>query len=469
MDPVTRDDSAKFYAEATDPERMRAVVEEYLRVPAEPPLEVVECKVEFARRGPPRSLFQYQIRLRDPTSGSEWIQVVSGVSYGSQRTQLLWESLRRHRLTQPDRGTVLTPAAYVPELNLLLQAFPFDHQMPALEALMTGSLPGVLAPLMARFGPGDWELEGWDATPVRYRVDLRACIRLTVRARDASAGEVAERRFFAKIYARESEAERSWGIQREVTAALAAGHESCAVAPPRANQPDERVLVQDEVSGVSLLHLLRSSGVDEATEAVRRTARAVASLHCLPINAPAHQRELGRTDPQRLRRSADLLRAARSDLASAVTGIEERVLSGLAAIGDMPFVPTHGDCKPGHALLEGTRVVLLDFDKFAAGEPMLDVTNMLLFLRRERKSRREDPLALSRAFVEEYFAHVTTDWKPRLAPHYAWGLLAEAASLGKSVRGKREGRRSRGTMLQQENRIAFLLQEAQEVLAGRAW
>ena len=49
---------------------------------------------------------------------------------------------------------------------------------------MAGPLVGLRAPILARFGPGDWRLDEWESEPVRYRVDLRASVKLTVRATD---------------------------------------------------------------------------------------------------------------------------------------------------------------------------------------------------------------------------------------------------------------------------------------------
>ena len=79
-------------------------------------------------------------------------------------------------------------AAYVPDLDLLLQVFPFDHELPALEPLMAGTLAGLRAPILARFGPGEWRLDEWHSESVRYRVDLRASVKLTVRATESRSG-----------------------------------------------------------------------------------------------------------------------------------------------------------------------------------------------------------------------------------------------------------------------------------------
>src|SRR5215212_4384754 len=436
---------AAFFAEAGDPQRMQAVIDQYLRAPGGPPVEVVACQAEFTRRGGSRNLVQYQLTLRDPAEGREWTQLVSGVAYGGHRTQHAWKLLQR-----------------LPQ---------FDHRLPVLEPLMTGPLPGLLPPVLEQFGPGNWLLERWDAESMRYRVDLRASVRLTVQAREVRTGEVAERRFFAKIYSGAKQAERAWGVQRVVAAALDRGHAAFAIAPTVAYLPDDRLLVQGEVQGTSLSHMLRHA---EAVPAVRRVAQAVAALHCLDVIPPAHRVELGRTDPQRLHRTAERLRVSHPDLAAAVTAVESGILCGLAAIGELSSVPVHGDLKAAHVVLDADRVVLLDLDKFAAGDPMLDVTHLLFNFGRAGKVETQ-------AFAEEYFGHVPAAWKPRLAPYYAWALLTEASRVCKTVESPRDVSRSRragrnvakrreesgSRRAKQEKRSAFLLEEANAVLAGR--
>jgi hypothetical protein len=444
MTVVTRGRTAACFAAATDPERMRAVLAQHLRAPDGPPIGVVACQVGFTRHGGSRSLFQYDVTLRDPADGREWTQVVGGVAYGGQRTRKTWERLQRQHPAPPTTGAVLARAAYVPELDLLLQVFPFDHQLPALEPLMAGPLPGLTDPLLATFGSGEWHLTGWAAESIRYRVDLRSTVRLSVRACETGSGETAEQRFFAKVYGTSERAERAWGVQRAVAAALAADA-PLAIAPLVAYLPDARVLVQGEVQGISLYDVLQNAAADEeAVAAVQRAARAVAALHQLPIAAPPHRLALGRTDPERLRRSAERLRTARPELASLVTEVEDGILGGLAAIGELSSIPIHGDLKPVHVVFDDERVILLDLDKFAVGEPMLDVTNMLIHL---GWGWPDGPglLALAQAFVEEYFTHVPGVWEQRLVPHYAWALLGYAA------------------------RVEWALEEAQAVLGGRPW
>ena len=72
---------------------MKPILEQHLPVPGGLPFEVVSCKPSFTRGGGSRSLFQYDVTLRD-ADGREWREAVSGVAYGAERTRKVWESLR---------------------------------------------------------------------------------------------------------------------------------------------------------------------------------------------------------------------------------------------------------------------------------------------------------------------------------------------------------------------------------------
>jgi hypothetical protein len=406
-------------------------------------------------------LFQYDVTMRDP-DGREWNEVVSGVAYGGDRTQKAW--LRLNLAEREVRSTSrVRRAAYVPDLDLILQVFPFDHKLPALQPLMEGSLGGLRDPIMAQFGPGDWRLDEWQAEPVRYRVDLRASVKLTISATECGSGSTSDRRFYAKVYASRDQVERAWNVQQDLEVALRAAGEPFRLAPVVAHLPADWVLVHHEVVGASLRHIARGDDPEKAAEAVRHAARAVAALHRLTVAAPAHRIELDRTDPERLHRFAETLRICRPDLAAAVAEIETQIVAGLHAIGNLPSVPVHGDLKPLHFLVEDNRVVLLDFDKFAAGEPMLDVTSMLMLFRRERTMGA----SLASVFAEEYFAHAPAAWEQRFAPHYAWAILVEASAhavgLGKSRAATNSSRPEK-----RNHRVDNLVEEARAVLAGQA-
>jgi hypothetical protein len=223
--------------------------------------------------------------------------------------------------------------------------------------------------------------------------------------------------------------------------------------------------VQDEVQALSLPYIVSKGDPQQAVEAVRHSAQAIADLQLLPIAAPEHRIELDCSGPGRVRRSADTPRKSRPDLAATPAEIETRIYAGLEATRELPTLPVLGDLKPPHILLEEERVVLIDLDKFAAGEPMLDVTSMLMPLRRERKTRLAGT-SLADVFAQEYFAHVPPACKKRLAPHYAWALLREAAVFatapGKNLDGEKTSRPEK-----REHGVEILVNEARGMLDGR--
>jgi aminoglycoside phosphotransferase (APT) family kinase protein len=169
-------------------------------------------------------------------------------------------------------------------------------------------------------------------------------------------------------------------------------------------------------------------------------------------------------DRERLHRYAETLRSSRPDLAMAVNEIESRICSVLDAIGDLPSVPVHGDLKPLHFLFEDERVVLLDLDKFAAGDPMLDVTKVLVPLRRERESCLPGT-SLARIFADEYFAHVPVAWERWLAPRYAWAILRAASSAETGPGKGPDGARTRASQ-KREQGVDTLVEEARAMLAS---
>lgn len=451
--------AASAYATASDPDRMKSVLGQHLRAADGSPVEVITCEVVFARRGESRSLFQYRVSFRDPAGGSPRLHDITAVAYGSKRGPRTWERVRRQLAKTAAEAADLVPAAYVPDLDLLVQVFPFDHQMPALASLASGPWAPVADPLLSSLGSGDWRIVGWEAEVVRYRVDLRATLHLRLRAEDAATGRIAKRRAYAKAYGNPLLAERAWRIQCDLAAALAAGGGTLALAPVVAWLPDDSVLVQDEVAGTSLFDLLASG--DASQGAMVRVARALATLHQLPIEAPPQAHDLERTGAERVRRCVDRIRESRPDLTDEVNRIEDAILAGFAAIGDPLQKPVHGDLKPAHALLDGERVTLLDLDKFAAGEPMLDVVSMVRGIgpgRRRGSSR--GGVTFADAFIEEYFAHVPAGWRARLAPNYAAALVSDASKLDRKVR-EVAGRHRRGA---QPDRADALLAKARAVL-----
>jgi hypothetical protein len=179
---------------------MREVFQRHLQPLGGETYQIRECRISYSHhRKALRCLVHYDLRLAEPDTGREWNQLVTGVMYAKGQTQHKWEKLRRSGSGRDsaDAPTPLAPFSYIPDLDMLVQVFPYDHLLPALPRLMAGPPPELEPLLLARFGLGEWRAEAWSVEPVRYRVGQRATLRLTAQARDAATGLVEERRFYA--------------------------------------------------------------------------------------------------------------------------------------------------------------------------------------------------------------------------------------------------------------------------------
>ena len=406
---------------------MRATLQRFLGAADGSPYRVEDCRIGNTRhRDGSRGTILYELRLKDLATGHVWDQVVTGITFGGNRTRRVWESIRQAGSTGPDQGAApgWKPFAYVPDLDLLLQVFPNDYRLPGLAALMAGPPPELLAPLQAAFGPGDWQIQSWDAATVQYRVDMRAILRLTVAAIDRATGRTSEHQFFAQIYRDAEQGLRAYHAQRDLHDRASDIGRHLVIAKPIGFLDELRTLVTWAVPGVSLSRIIGRG--EDAVDAVRSAARAVAEFHQLDVVAP--HRSLAE-DMARLRAAQEYLASARPDLADAVSGMVQAVALGLESA---PSSLIHGDLKPDHILIDNDRVALIDFDLCGAADPVTDVAHLLAFLRKPQersRSRRQAPEDIGQVFVDEYFTHVPASWRARLPLHHAMTRLHRAVGL----------------------------------------
>jgi aminoglycoside phosphotransferase (APT) family kinase protein len=441
---------------------MQEIFQRHL-APADNPSCVVEsCAVDFVRQASTRCLVQYTIQFREREAGPLRSQVVTGVTYDEGRaTRILARARRSGLRVIKTADMALFAVAYVPELNMLLQVFPYDFRLPALAQLMQKQPAEATAAVTAEMGPGDWQLESWEAESLRYRVDMRAMVRLDVRAREVESDQEAHKRVYAKIYREPEDGARAYELQRALWEQTSADGTSFVVARPIAWLAGLRTMLLDEAPGTRFLDILR--GPDEALIAARRVARATAALHQLPLDESRIARERPpRDEIARLKATTERLQVDFPELDQAVIDVSREIAGG---IEDGPPAPTHFDLKPAHILLDDERVAMLDFDKLVIADPMVDVAGLLTHIGKERghsERRQMRTEAIARAFVEEYFSHVPAAWYDRLPAFYALTLLVEAARTGSSLRGRAERPDS-------AKRMAALIRAAHNAAAGNLW
>jgi aminoglycoside phosphotransferase (APT) family kinase protein len=269
-------------------------------------------------------------------------------------------------------------------------------------------------------------------------------------------GEAAVRRLYAKVFRDDQLGEDAFRTQRAVFAAVGAGAE-LAVARPVAYVAAARIALIDEVPGESLDAAIGAGDPAAAESAARRAARALARLHRLPLTEEDLCARTGeRWDgAERARAFGEAVAAADPGRAAEAMALAAAIARRLDATGDgARRGPTHFDLKPAHVLL-GERTTLLDLDKLALGDPLIDVGNLLARFAKERASERRGRAPAGVWFAEEYAANAPAEWRGALPAHFALALLAEAAG----------GRGFRGRVRANDRRVAGLLAQAGAALA----
>lgn len=445
-----------------DPDQMRAVFQAHLRPTDGSAIDVQSCQVDYARLSPSRSVLQYTLGIAGSANGQLSRQVVTGTSFGAERTRALWSQLVA---SQPDARQAIGPLAlpavsYVPDLDLLLQVFPFDVHLPGLRRLTEAS-PELMAALFADVGPGAWRLESWSSDVARYRPDMRATLRVEVAARQEATGELEHRRAYAKVYRELDEGRHAYAVLQALWERTWREEAGFAVARPLAFLDDLRTLLISDVPGDRVLEVRRQSARPEAEAALRQAARAIASLH--QVSLPDGLLPQARQDkPEQLSAVAAQLSQAHPGQAARIAALVAEITRSLRST---PLAPTHYDLKQGHLLIAGDQVTILDFDKLAMGDPLVDVANVAATLGAERdgtRQRAERRGKFVEAFVDAYFASVPPDWRAAFPAHLALATLVEAGTTGRGMRGrpKRDGH---------GERVATALTQAERALRGELW
>jgi hypothetical protein len=409
-------------------------------------------------------LLLYTLRVEEPATGRERDQWVTGSIYARGRTRRRWEKLRQTKpareVTEPEILGAASPAfapsfSYLPDPEMLVQVFPYDHRLEALPLLMAGPTSELEPVLLAEFGEGEWRTEAWDTEPVQYQPETKATLRLTVRARDATSGRSEEKRFYAQVYNSDVGAEQTHQVHQALwDNAGVVGDTDFVIARPIAYLSRLRTLFQEEVPGTPLLDLLLHRK-EEALPAIRRAARALVSLHLGHADTP--RRRTLRDEVAWLESVGEVLNWACPHLRPDVEDIMDAVVAGLE---EVPLAPTHRDFAFDHVMVEGDSLALIDLDTFAEADPVLDVAILLSHLTTyslmsalHRNRARE----AAQVFVEEYFAYVPEAWHARLPLLYAYSVTQTAA----------------GVFLTQEadwpEKIELKIEAAKNSLVGRFW
>ena len=265
-----------------------------------------------------------------------------------------------------------------------------------------------------------------DARVVRYRPGNRC----TLRGGAGAAGR------FVKILADadddQLEARARWDATKS-------GELSFAVAEPHGWDEQTRSSWYGVVPGGPLLPNLTGPRGAEVAEMIGRSLGELAVAPLRPTRSDGPAEQLARTERGVARASA-----AAPALADGLRGAADALTRAHEQLGSRPLVPVHGAAHMNQWLVDDAgRLGLVDFDRFAVGEPEFDLATFLIELEAESSSLMLPLRELETAVVDGFCAVGGELDHQRLALYAKHKRLAKVARTASALRPDAEERAAR--------------------------
>ena len=268
-------------------------------------------------------------------------------------------------------------------------------------ALQPARVEAQLARLFAPIdGAGSCRVRLEAARVVRHKPGRRALIEYDLAA-EGPGGAPEPMALLGKIRARGCDL-RTYDLMRELRAngfgPTAA--DGIMVPEPMGAIPELAMWLQRKVPGVSATHLL--AGPDGIGLA-RRIAEAIHKVHRVAV-APDRVHGVAE-ELDILRDRIGRVVESRPEWASRLTAVFDACCRLAAALPAPAPRGIHRDFYADQVIVDGERLVIVDFDLYAAGDPALDAGNFVAHLTEQGLRTYGDPLALedrADAFVERF-------------------------------------------------------------------
>src|SRR5256714_8591680 len=173
---------------ASDPARMLEVFRAHLQPVAGKAYHIEACvPVRFrCRQSTSRCVLQYSLRVIDRVTGGAFDQCVTGVVYAQPGdAERRWRELGATdpKRSIPDQWLTFEPLAYVPQLEMLVQVFPYDRQLRGLGRVLATDGRELEPLLRAQVGAADGRAAAGRLELLRYRPEIGAALRYTLALR----------------------------------------------------------------------------------------------------------------------------------------------------------------------------------------------------------------------------------------------------------------------------------------------
>lgn len=293
------------------------------------------------------------------------------------------------------------------------------------QRLYRATRPDLAGPLLARRLPafskkGTEQLVSvQDIQVLKYKPGRRCVLAYTLVGQTWREGAQRQHQVIGKVY-RDERGERLFRLQQALWHDGFGPHAPDRIHVPRALAyvPEMRMVVQERAAGATLNALVTAPGLRTR---IVRSAEGLAKLHNLPTPLPGFPSKDGEPfghylladELANLDRFMHELAQVRPHSAAAVSGLRDALRAwGQRLPAPEAVTPIHRDFYYSQVLFDGPRLVLIDFDLFALGDPAIDVANFIAhlhFLGLDRLGHLDALAAEASAFMEAYARYRPVD------------------------------------------------------------
>lgn len=293
------------------------------------------------------------------------------------------------------------------------------------QRLYRATRPDLAGPLLARRLPAfskkgtERFLTLQDIQVLKYKPSRRCVLAYTLVGQARHGGVPTQHQVIGKVY-RDERGERLFRLQQALWNDGFGPHAPDRIHVPRALAyvPEMRMVVQERAAGATFNALFAAPGLRAR---IRRSAEGLAKLHNLPTPLPGFGQGAGEPighylladELTNLDRFTNELVQVRPYSAAAVSELRDALRAWAQRLPtlDVP-TPIHRDFYYSQVLFDGPRLVLIDFDLFALGDPAIDVANFIAhlhFLGLDRLGDLDALAAEAPAFIEAYARYRPVD------------------------------------------------------------
>ncbi len=392
------------------------------------PGTIFQVKILYAGESSKRVTVLYQIELYGH-GGESRRQMYVGYLVPGNGFVAEHEMMLQKAMIQPPWGRAV---ALVPEAEMILSAFPNDHN---LHLLSEAELQPWLSAHLHEIADGAldgkrWEVQEVQTEILRYIPDKRCTTRCRVRIKTEN-GLAKEISFIAKQLIDEGRAKRLYHDLLSMRQAWAGNGLASQVRNaeiklplrlPRALALDENnaTVFVEEISGKNLEQALSEIDLEQVMPAV---GEMLANFH------RAQKRVKKSVSPQsELAEICDVIQTI-GETVPILQPRFQQLLNQLRTLlweNDAPATLLHGTFRLNHIFIHNNELALIDFDSLRMGHPAFDIANFLSSLYYLEAQKRLDPSQrqnIARHFIEGYAAQAPLPVPPAVVLWFLADLL----------------------------------------------